>query len=89
MKRFSWLMLFIFLIGGAWSQAEDYCRARFQGPHLVFALAELEQARAAANAAAGSDHSRLWCTSQATRVPSRRVKHLPVKYPEVNPRRPL
>jgi phage recombination protein Bet len=34
---------------GAWSQAEDYCRARFQGPHLVFALAELEQARAATN----------------------------------------
>ena len=32
---------------GAWSQAADYCRARFQGSHLVFALAELEWARAA------------------------------------------
>ena len=29
---------------GAWGQAEEYCRARFTGPHLTHALAELRQA---------------------------------------------
>jgi phage recombination protein Bet len=29
---------------GAWGQAEEYCRARFTGPHLTQALAELRQA---------------------------------------------
>jgi hypothetical protein len=32
---------------GAWGQAEDYARARFNGAHLAYALAELEQAAAA------------------------------------------
>ncbi|NCA73132.1 MAG: recombinase, partial [Sphingobacteriia bacterium] len=31
---------------GAWGQAEDYARARFNGAHLAYALAELEQAAA-------------------------------------------
>ena len=29
---------------GAWGQAEEYCRARFTGPHLAYALAELREA---------------------------------------------
>jgi hypothetical protein len=29
---------------GAWGQAEEYCRARFTGPHLAYALAELRDA---------------------------------------------
>jgi hypothetical protein len=29
---------------GAWGQAEEYCRARFTGPHLTQALTELRQA---------------------------------------------
>ena len=29
---------------GAWGQAEEYCRARFTGPHLTHALTELRQA---------------------------------------------
>ena len=33
---------------GAWGQAEEYCRARFTGPHLTHALAELRQAEDAA-----------------------------------------
>jgi phage recombination protein Bet len=31
---------------GAWGQAEDYARARFNGAHLTYALAELERAAA-------------------------------------------
>ena len=29
---------------GAWGQAEEYCRARFTGAHLAYALAELRDA---------------------------------------------
>ena len=30
---------------GAWGQAEEYCRSRFNGPHLIYALAELRNAK--------------------------------------------
>ena len=30
---------------GAWGQAEEYCRSRFNGAQLVFALAELGHAK--------------------------------------------
>ena len=30
---------------GAWGQAEEYCRARFTGPRLAYALAELRNAK--------------------------------------------
>jgi len=30
---------------GAWGQAEEYCRSRFDGPQLAFALEELKNAR--------------------------------------------
>jgi len=30
---------------GAWGQAEEYCRSRFNGPQLAYALAELKYAR--------------------------------------------
>jgi len=30
---------------GAWGQAEEYCRSRFNGPQLAYALAELKNAR--------------------------------------------
>jgi phage recombination protein Bet len=30
---------------GAWGQAEEYCRSRFTGPHLVYALEELRVAK--------------------------------------------
>jgi hypothetical protein len=29
---------------GAWGQAEEYCRARYTGPHLAYALSELRDA---------------------------------------------
>jgi phage recombination protein Bet len=35
------------LAAGAWAQAEAYCRARFNGPDLEYALAELARAQAA------------------------------------------
>jgi hypothetical protein len=30
---------------GAWGQAEEYCRSRFKGPHLAYALEELSIAK--------------------------------------------
>ena len=30
---------------GAWGQAEEYCRSRFKGPHLAYALEELRIAK--------------------------------------------
>ncbi len=33
---------------GAWGQAEEYCRSRFNGEHLAYALAELGRAKAEA-----------------------------------------
>ena len=30
---------------GAWGQAEEYCRSRFNGPKLAYALAELGHAK--------------------------------------------
>ena len=35
------------LAAGAWEQAEAYCRARFTGPHLDYALTELARVRTA------------------------------------------